>query len=319
MKILIADKFPQTWVNVLKEKGYTVVLEPALDGDTLPQAQKKEEAQIIIVRSTKVNAAAVEASPNLKLIIRAGAGYDTIDTAKAKEKGIAVCNCPGTNSIAVAELTMGLILNLDRRISDNAADLRAGKWNKNEYSKAKGLYGRTIGIIGLGNIGREVAKRAQAFGLNVLGFDPFVKEEDAKKLDITLATDVYSLASQSDIVTIHVPNTAGSQGFYDDKFFNAMKDGAYFINTSRGTLVNQDALKKACEEKNIRAGLDVYENEPKADAKEFNDPINKVPNIYGTHHIGASTDQAQDAVAELTVKIVEWFKLNGTFLHQVNK
>ncbi|WP_424244529.1 D-3-phosphoglycerate dehydrogenase [Elusimicrobium posterum] len=319
MKILIADKFPQHWTNVLKEKGFEIVSDPALDGDTLTPAQAKEKAQVIIVRSTKVTAATIEASADLKLVIRAGAGYDTIDTAKAKEKGVAVCNCPGTNSIAVAELAMGLILSLDRRIADNVEDFRAGKWNKNEYSKAKGLYGRTIGIIGLGNIGREVAKRAQAFGMKIVGFDPYANKELIAPFNVTLVDDVYELAKLSDVVTIHVPNTAGAQGFYDDKFFAAMKDGAYFINTSRGGLVNQEALIKAMNEKNIRAGLDVYANEPKADAKEFVDPITKEKNVYGTHHIGASTDQAQDSVAELTVKIVETFSKEGTFLHQVNK
>ncbi|ACC98265.1 Putative phosphoglycerate dehydrogenase [Elusimicrobium minutum Pei191] len=315
MKILIADKFPKHWVEVLKEKGHEIILNPALDENTLPEAQKTEQAEIIIVRSTKVNASAIDAAPSLKLVIRAGAGYDTIDINHAKTKGVAVCNCPGTNSIAVAELAMGLILSLDRRIPDNIIDLKAGKWNKTEYSKAKGLYGRTLGIIGLGHIGREVAKRAQAFGLKIIAFDPFVKESPLAQM----VSDVYDLAKKADIITIHVPNTAGTKHFYDEKFFEAMKPGAYFINTSRGGLVKEDALIKACAEKGIRAALDVYEKEPKADAKEFVDPVTSAVNIYGTHHIGASTEQAQDAVAEVAVQIVQELADKGTFLHQVNK
>lgn len=317
MKILIADKFPKHWQEVLKTAGHEIVFDAALDENTLTDAQKKEGAAVIIVRSTKVNAATIDASANLKIVLRAGAGFDTIDIAHAKTKGVAVCNCPGTNSIAVAELAMGLILNLDRRISDNVADFRSGKWNKTEYSKAKGLYGRTIGIIGLGNIGREVAKRASAFGMKIVGFDPFLNADLIKGFEVKMVKDIFELAKLSDVVTIHTP--AGEKGFYGEEFFAAMKEGAYFINTARGSLVNEGALIKAVNEKGIRAGIDVYQNEPKADAKEFNDPINQVKNIYGTHHIGASTDQAQDAVAELGVKIIETFAKDGTILHQVNK
>ncbi|WP_428898345.1 D-3-phosphoglycerate dehydrogenase [Parelusimicrobium proximum] len=317
MKILIADKFPKHWTEVLKNSGYEIVSDPALDENTLSDAQAKEGAEVIIVRSTKVNAKTIDASANLKLIIRAGAGYDTIDTAHAKEKGVAVCNCPGTNSIAVAELAMALILGLDRHIADNVEDCRAGKWNKAVYSKAKGLYGRTIGIIGLGNIGREVAKRAAAFGMKIVGFDPYLNKDLIKGFEVTMTDDILDLAAKSDVITIHTP--AGEKNFYSTAFFSAMKDGAYFVNTSRGSLVDEEALLKAVKEKNILAALDVYQNEPKADAKEFNDPIAKERNIYGTHHIGASTEQAQDAVAELAVKIIETFKKDGTFLHQVNK
>ncbi|MDR0952787.1 MAG: phosphoglycerate dehydrogenase [Elusimicrobiota bacterium] len=317
MKILIADKFPPHWMEELKKSGFDIVFDAALDENTLSDAQAKENAEVIIVRSTKVNAKTIDAAKNLKLVIRAGAGFDTIDTAYAKEKGVAVSNCPGTNSIAVAELALGLILSLDRRIADNVADFRAGKWNKSVYSKAKGLYGRTIGIIGLGNIGREVAKRAAAFGMKIVGFDPYLNKDLIKGMDIALVDDILELAKQSDVISVHTP--AGEKGFYNEAFFNAMKAGAYFINTSRGSLVDEAALIKAVETKGIRAGIDVYQNEPKADAKEFIDPITKVAGIYGTHHIGASTDQAQDAVAEMAVEIIKEFAKSGNFLHQVNK
>lgn len=320
MKILIADKFPKQWMEVLKSNKHEIVFDAALDENTLTPAQAKENAEIIIVRSTKVNAATIDASKNLKLIIRAGAGFDTIDAAHAKTKGVAVCNCPGTNSIAVAELAMGLILALDRRIADNVADFRSGKWNKSEYSKAKGLYGRRIGIIGFGNIGREVAKRAAAFGMKIMAYDPFFdfsKKDLFKGIEVTKAEDIMELAKVSDAITIHTP--AGDKGFYNDKFFSNMKDGAYFLNTARGSLVDEQALIKAVRAKGIRAALDVYQNEPKADAKEFLDEMTKETAIYGTHHIGASTEQAQDAVAELTVKIIDTFAKDGTFLHQVNK
>ena len=317
MKILIADKFPKQWMEVLKMNKHEIVFDAALDETTLSAAQGKENAAVIIVRSTKVNAATIDAGKNLKLVIRAGAGFDTIDVNHAKAKGVAVCNCPGTNSIAVAELAMGLLLAMDRRIPDNVADFRTGKWNKNEYSKAKGLYGRRLGIIGLGNIGREVAKRAAAFGMKIMGFDPFFNHDLYKGYEVTKAEDILELAKVCDAISIHTP--AGEKNFYSTKFFDAMKDGAYFINTSRGSLVDEAALIKAVRAKGIRAALDVYQNEPKADAKEFLDEMTKETAIYGTHHIGASTEQAQDAVAELTVKIIDTFAKDGAFLHQVNK
>lgn len=315
MNILIADKFPQKWMDELKAQGHNITFNAALDESTLSGAVS--DADIVIVRSTKVNAASIAAGANLKLIIRAGAGVDNIDVPAATAKKIAVCNCPGTNSIAVAELAMGLMLALDRRIYDNVADLRKGVWNKSEYSKSKGIFGRTLGIAGLGNIGREVNKRAQAFGLKVIGFDPFLSDEQFAALNIKKAADIYELAAAADIVTLHMPDTASTKGLFDKKFFDSMKDGAFFINTSRGGLVKQADLIDAIKTKNIKAGLDVYENEPKADAKEFNNEITGL--VYGTHHIGASTDQAQEAVSELAVKIVKTFAADGTFLHQVNK
>ncbi|MDR0291814.1 MAG: phosphoglycerate dehydrogenase [Elusimicrobium sp.] len=318
MKILIADSFPAHWQEVLKEKKHEIIYQPKLDENTLPAAVKDNQPEIIIVRSTKVNAAAIDACGKLKLIIRAGAGYDTIDVKHAKEKGVAVCNCPGTNSIAVAELTLGLILALDRRIYDNTADLRAGVWDKTKYSKARGIYGRTIGIIGLGHIGREVAKRAEAFGMKILGFDPFVKAETLKGFNITMVDDLYKLAAQADILTVHVPNNAGTKNLFDEKFFNACKDGAYFINAARGGLVKESALVEAAGKKGIRAGLDVYEIEPADGTGKFEDSVMQQENIYGTHHIGASTDQAQDSVSELAVKIIDQLALNGSYLHQVN-
>lgn len=316
MNILIADKMPAKWVDLLKT-NHQVTYNAALDENTLPGAIGGSD--IVIVRSTKVNAAAINAGAALKLIIRAGAGVDNIDVPAATAKNIAVCNCPGTNSIAVAELAMGLMLALDRRIYDNVADFRAGVWNKSEYSKAKGIYGSTLGIIGLGNIGREVNKRAAAFGMNVIGFDPFFSDEGFKTNNIKKVTDIYELAAQADVISVHMPDTKDTKGLFNKKFFDAMKPGAVFINTSRGALVVQEDLIDAVNNKKIRAGLDVYANEPKADAKEFNDPITQAAGIYGTHHIGASTEQAQEAVSELAVKIVDTFAANGTFLHRVNK
>ncbi len=317
MKILIADKFPAHWKEVLAKEGHQLTDAPALDENTLPSAIADNE--ILIVRSTKVPAPVMDAAANLKLIIRAGAGYDTIDTAYAAKKGIAVCNCPGTNSIAVAELTMGLMLALDRRLYHNTRDLHAGIWNKSEYSKAKGIFGRTLGIIGLGNIGKEVAKRAQAFGMKVVAYDPYDKPELFTALHITPEPDIYTLAGLCDVITVHLPDTPQTHGLFNKKFFDAMKDGATFINTARGGLVVTKDLVEAMKTKNIRAALDVYEVEPKANDKVFDfSPFEGAENFYGTHHIGASTDQAQDAVAQRTVEIINEYASSGKFLFRVN-
>ena len=210
MKILIADKFPAHWTQVLAEQGHSITSEPSLDENTLPAAIKDHE--ILIVRSTKVPAAVIDAGTNLKLIIRAGAGTNTIDVKHAAEKNVAVCNCPGTNSIAVAELTMGLVLALDRRICHNTQDLRKGVWNKGEYGKAKGIFGRTIGIIGLGAIGQEVAKRAAAFGMKVVGYAPAARAEKVRALGITAQEDLYKLAAEADVITVHLPENSETKG-----------------------------------------------------------------------------------------------------------
>lgn len=316
MKILIADKFPEKWQEVLKEKGHDITFDPKQTEDTLKDSIK--DNNILIVRSTKVNSNTIDAVSDLKLIIRAGAGYNTIDIDYAKEKGIAVSNCPGTNSIAVAELAMTHILAMDRRYYENVRDFRAKKWNKKEYSKADGIYGKSIGVVGLGHIGMEVAKRAGAFGMTLLGYDPFLSEDAFKKAGIKRYTELKDLIKDADVITIHLPENKDTKGLFNYDLLSQMKDRAVIINTSRGGIIKQDDLMKAVKEKGIRAGLDVYENEPDANANEFNDDVTQVENIYGSHHIGASTDQAQNAVAEMAVSIIDEFEKSGKFLHRVN-
>src|SRR6187397_2510854 len=167
MKVLVADKFEQSGLDALKAAGCDVIFQPEASGDSLVAAIKQSQAPVLVVRSTQVTDTMMDAG-GLSLIVRAGAGVNTIDVAAASKRGIYVSNCPGKNSVAVAELTMGLILALDRRIPDNVAELRAGTWNKKEYSKAKGLMGQTLGLLGFGHIGREVAQRARAFGMTVV-------------------------------------------------------------------------------------------------------------------------------------------------------
>jgi len=254
----------------------------------------------------------------LKLVVRAGAGYNTIDVPAASKRGIFVSNCPGKNSIAVAELTFALILALDRRIVDNVVTLRAGKWNKSEFSKARGLYGRRLGLIGTGRIAQEVIVRAKAFGMPVAAWSRNLNVQKAREMGVSYVSSPLKLAACSDIVSVHIALTDETRGLIGPDFFSAMHPGSYFINTSRGEVVDQAALEPAMREKGIRVGLDVYAGEPSSGTGEFNASITREPGFSGTHHIGASTEQAQEAIAAETVRIVRVFKESGEVPNAVN-
>jgi D-3-phosphoglycerate dehydrogenase len=317
MKVLIADKFEESGINGLKENGCEVVYNPDLKDDSLVEAVRDSKADVLVVRSTKVAEAALAAG-RLSLVVRAGAGYNTIDVKAASSRGIYVSNCPGKNSIAVAELAFALILALDRRLPDNVADLRAGKWNKKEYGKARGLYGRTLGLIGLGQIGREMITRAKAFGMDVTGWSRSLTPESAAELGIAYRQTIIEVAYDCDILSVHIALAPDTRGVINSDVFDAMKPGSYLINTSRAEVVDQAALKRAVRTKGIRAGLDVFADEPAVATGDFNDEIVTLPNVYGTHHIGASTDQAQEAIAAETVRIISAFKETGKVPNVVN-
>jgi D-3-phosphoglycerate dehydrogenase len=317
MKILIADKFEERGIEALKEIGCEVVYNPDLKDDSLAEAVRDSRADVLVVRSTKVAEAALAAG-RLSLVVRAGAGYNTIDVKAASARGIYVSNCPGKNSIAVAELAFAMILALDRRLPDNVADLRAGKWNKKEYGKARGLYGRTLGLIGLGQIGREMIARAKAFGMDVTGWSRSLTPESAAELGIAYRQTIIEVAYDCDILSVHIALAPDTRGVINDDVFDAMKPGSYLINTSRAEVVDQAALKRAVKTKGIRAGLDVFADEPAGATGDFNDEIVTLPNVYGTHHIGASTDQAQEAIAAETVRIISAFKETGNVPNVVN-
>jgi D-3-phosphoglycerate dehydrogenase len=319
MKVLIADKFEKVGIDGLHELGCAVVSRPELTAEALPGAIEEVDPNILIVRSTKVSAAALNAGTSLTLVIRAGAGIDTIDVTTASARGIFVSNCPGKNSIAVAELVMGLLLACDRRIPDQAADLRQGKWNKAEYSKARGLYGRRLGIVGLGQIGKEVAVRARAFGMRVLGWSRTLTHEEAERLGIVYAQSPLEIARICDAVTINVAANADTRHLVNAEFLAAMRPGAYLINTSRGSVVDEAALRQAVAEKKIRAGLDVFQSEPAGGTGEFAAAILQEAGVYGTHHVGASTDQAQVAIAHEVIRTVQAFQATGEVPNVVNR
>jgi len=319
MKVLIADKFEKVGIDGLKELGCTVISQPDVKADALPDLIRQEDPNILIVRSKKVNRDALKAGTALTLVIRAGAGIDTIDVAAASELGVFVSNCPGKNSIAVAELVMGLLLSCDRRIPDQVADLRQGKWNKAEYSKARGLHGRTLGIVGLGQIGKEVARRARAFGMRVVAWSRNLTHEEADRLDVVYALTPLEVARLADAVTVNVASTPETKNLVSAEFLAAMKPGAYLINTARGSVCDEAALQQAIKERGLRAGLDVFQNEPAGGTGEFSSPLAETPGVYGTHHVGASTEQAQVAIAHEVIRIVQSFRATGEVPNVVNR
>ncbi|HJT65580.1 MAG TPA: 3-phosphoglycerate dehydrogenase family protein [Pyrinomonadaceae bacterium] len=317
MKVLVADKFEQSGREGLEALGCEVSYQPDLKDDSLVNAIGSEAPDVLVVRGTKVTEPMLAAGP-IKLVVRAGAGYNTIDVAAASKRGIYVSNCPGRNSIAVAELAFALILALDRRIVDNVVALRRGEWNKKEFSKARGLFGRTLGLIGVGKIGQEMIVRAQAFGMPVIAWSRSLTPSRAAELGITYKESPHAVAAEADVVSIHLALTNETRKVIDADFFNSMREGAYFINTARGEVVDQQALADAIKTRGIRAGVDVYAVEPTSGAGEFKDDIGKEEGLYGTHHIGASTDQAQEAIAAETVRIVQQFKETGQVPNVVN-
>ena len=317
MFVLIADKFEQSGRDGLKDLGCEVSFQPDLKDEALVEAIRAENPDVLVVRGTKVTEPMLAAG-QIKLVVRAGAGYNTIDVAAASRRGIYVSNCPGKNSIAVAELAFALILAVDRRVADNVIALRQGQWNKKEFSKARGLYGRTLGLVGVGKIGQEMIPRARAFGMPVIAWSRSLTTERANKLGVEMRATPQDVARDADIVSVHVALNSDTRGFLSAEFFGAMREGAYFINTARGEVVDQPALVEAMKSRGIRAGLDVYAGEPTSGTAEFPDSIRNEPHMYGTHHIGASTDQAQEAIADETVRIVREFKETGKVPNVVN-
>lgn len=313
VSVLIADKFPELYVKQLEEMGLDVIYSPKLGENDLPAAAV--EVNIIVVRSTVVNAETIKQSKKLNLIIRAGAGVNNINMPAANEKGVYVANCPGMNSVAVAELALGLMLSLDRRIPNNVIDFNNGVWNKAEYSKADGMLGKTLGIIGVGAIGKEVAKRALSFGMKVYGKD-IIKDET---LPITYIDDMEKLLPLCDVISLHLPSNAQTKGMFNKELLSYLKPGAFLINTSRSEVIDEDALLEVITEKKIKVGIDVFKGEPEGKDGSVSSKLQGNPNVYVTHHIGASTEQAQNAVAEETVRIVDTYVKTGSILHWVNK
>ncbi|HKK44644.1 MAG TPA: phosphoglycerate dehydrogenase [Balneolaceae bacterium] len=317
MTVLVADKLPEEAIKELEGIGTEVIFKPGTGGEDLDQGLG--EADILIVRSTVVSKKCIKNSPNLMLIIRAGAGVNTIDIEAASDFGIYVANCPGQNSIAVAELTMGLILSLDRFIPDNVNEFRDGNWNKATFSKADGLFGKTLGVVGVGQIGKEVINRAKAFGFNVVAWSRSLTPDGAEEMEIDYADSIRQVAEQCDILTVHLAMNSDTKGIISKEILSSLKDNAYFINTSRAGVVDEDALYDELKAGRLKAGLDVITDEPEYKQGEVKSRFQELDNVYISHHIGASTKQAQMAVASDAVDIVRGYLKEGKVRNWLNR
>jgi D-3-phosphoglycerate dehydrogenase len=316
LKVLIADILPQDHVDTLRKICGDVDYEPGLTDKSL--VDRLPGVNVLIVRGTKVRAEAIAAADALQLIVRAGAGTENIDMVEASTKGIYVTNCPDKNAAAVAELTFGLLVAVDRRIPEQSTALAERKWQKDRFQNADGLKGKTFGVVGVGSIGREVIKRAKAFDMHVLAWSRSLTDQKAAELGASRVSSLDELVANSDIISVHVALTADTTHLISSQQIERMKHGSIILNTSRGAVIDTRALAEALREGRIRAGFDVYENEPKEGEARFDDVLANVPNWVGTHHVGASTLQAQTATADETVRIVETYLNSGIVENCVN-
>lgn len=317
MRVLVADSLPRTALDALSGAGFVVHSDPALGGGDLLAALRNIDPEVLVVRSTKVPEAALDAGASLGLIVRAGAGTNTIAVPEAAARGIYVANCPGKNSAAVAELAFGLMIAADRQIPNAVRDLRAGQWRKGHYSKANGLAGRRLGILGLGSIGLEMARRAAGFEMPVVAWSRSLTKARAKALGIKFAAHPREVAA-ADVVSVHLALCPDTRGLVDAAFLSAMHPGSILINTSRAEVVDEAALLAAVRGHGLRAGLDVFDGEPSGAQGTYEGALRHEDHVFVTHHIGASTTQSQEAVAAEAVRIVRAYRDDGAVPNCVN-
>jgi len=319
MRVLIADKFSPHGLATLQSMVDEVVFQPTLSAEELPAALTQTGATILVVRSTKVTEETLAATDSLSLVIRAGAGVNTIDLSAASKRGIFVANCPGKNAIAVAELTMGLLLALDRRIVDATVDLRAGQWNKSTFGKARGLKGQTMGLVGFGMIAREVAIRARSFGIKLQAHTrTAIDPETAEAFGVTYVASLADLLRTSDIVSVHVPYSPKTHHLIGRDELALMRPSAILLHTARGGVIDDEALTEAVASSRLRVGADVFENEPAGGKAEFQSELLKQEGVYATPHIAASTEQAAGAISDEVLRIIHDYLAKGTVHNTVN-
>ncbi|MCX7908049.1 MAG: D-2-hydroxyacid dehydrogenase [Ignavibacteria bacterium] len=298
MRIIITDGIDKKGEEILRNAGHDLTIQKLSPNELI---EKIGEYDAIIVRSaTKVTKEVIDAGKNLKVIARGGVGLDNIDVAYAKSKGIEILNTPGASSISVAELAIAHMFAVARFLNLSNIEMRQGKWPKKEYSEGFELTGKTLGIIGLGNIGKEVAKRAIGLQMKVIAYDPFVTSTD---LDVELVSKD-ELLTRSDIISLHLPKVKGEPPAIAKQEFEKMKKGVVIINCARGGVVSEKDLLEALNNGTVRAaGIDVFENEPPTE--EQKELINH-PRVSVTPHIGASTVEAQERVGlEIAQKVVD--------------
>lgn len=302
---MLADPVDPLPLEELRVLGVEIIQKPGISGAALVEALAG--VGILVVRSAEVTREAIANARELNLIVRAGTGSGNVDIEAASERGIYVAHCPGRNAASVAELVFGFMLHLDRRIGEATEELRKGTFDQDKFSAEEGLYGRRIGIAGLGATGREVLSRARAFGLKPLVFSRSLTAAKAQRMEIGHAPSLERLAAQSDIFTVHLPDTPATRGAISRSVIAALPDGAIFINTASASLVDEAALAELAPKKHLRVGVDVFDVDPRGDQKKIASPLLALPHLAATPHIGARTQKAQRAIAEDVARIVRSF------------
>ncbi|MFQ6136167.1 MAG: phosphoglycerate dehydrogenase [Candidatus Hydrothermarchaeales archaeon] len=294
MKVLVSDPIHEAGIKTLREVAEVEVATGLSEGGLM---EKVKDADALLVRSaTKVTKEVIDQAKNLKVIGRAGVGVDNINVEAATERGIAVVNAPESSTITVAEHTMGMILALARRIPFADASVKVGRWEKRKFLGIE-LRGKTLGIIGLGRIGSQVAQKSIAFGMHVIAYDPYIPEKTAKKMGVDLVS-IDKLVRNSDFVTVHAPLTERTKGIIGRKEIAKMKDGVFLINCARGGIIDEKALYKALKSGKVAgAAIDVFEEEPPID-----NPLLEMENVIVTPHLGASTEEAQRNASTMAVE-----------------
>jgi D-3-phosphoglycerate dehydrogenase / 2-oxoglutarate reductase len=312
-RVLISDKLESSGLDLLIQAGLDVDNRPGLSGDALKEALQNADG--LIVRSgTVVTAELLEHPGKLRAIVRAGVGVDNIDVAAATRRGILVMNTPGGNTVSTAEHTIAMMMALVRHIPFAAASLQASKWERNKFVGVQ-LAGKTLGVVGLGRVGREVARRAAGLDMKVVGFDPFLAPDRAAQLGIESMPDLDQLLKRCDILTVHTPGGAENMNLIDARRLALMKRGARVINCARGGIINEDALAEALQSGQIAgAAIDVFVQEPPPTTSV----LTKLPNVVATPHLGASTLEAQDAVAQEAAQLLIGFLQRGVVQFAVN-
>ncbi len=312
-RVLISDKLEAGGLDLLRQSGLEVDNRPGLSGVALQEAMQTAEG--MIVRSgTRVTAELLENPGKLRAIVRAGVGVDNIDVGAATRKGIVVMNTPGGNTVSTAEHTITLLLSLARHIPTADTSIHQGKWERGKFVGTQ-LAGKTLGVVGLGRVGREVARRAAGMDMKVVGYDPFLAPERAAQLGIESMPDLASLLPRCDFLTVHTPLTAETQSLIGSKELAQMKQGARIINCARGGIINEEALAEALRSGHIAgAALDVFVQEP----PPGDHPLLQFPNVVVTPHLGASTVEAQESVALEAAQLLIDFLTKGLIQFAVN-
>jgi D-3-phosphoglycerate dehydrogenase len=311
LKILVSDNISPKCIAILKNAGLEVDVKVGMKPEEL-KARIGDYHGLVIRSATKVTSELIDAATNLKVIGRAGSGLDNVDRVAATKKGIVVMNTPGGNTITTAEHTIALMVALARQIPQATISMKAGKWEKKKFMGIE-LFNKTVGVIGIGNIGSQVAKRAQGLTMNVIAFDPFLSEDKAKAMGVE-KVDLQELLRRSDFITIHTPITPETKNIINKETIKMMKPGVRIINCARGGIINEKDLYDALIEGKVAgAALDVFEKEPPE-----NNPLITLDNVISTPHLGASTKEAQENVAVAVAEQIVDYLIHGTIRNAVN-